>query len=134
MKIKIGKACTPSTILSTNKIEGIKVLISYGNDIKTYHCVKVQRTTEFKKLPLDFWELTLLTGKVIEVNPKFIVEISNKNIIKILSDITAHKNYSKTTSERCILTEYIELRSNEEAVFVDEYTSRDESLILKYEE
>ena len=65
----IGKSCSSSTIISHEKIKSFKVLINYADGIrganKTYYCLNVQRTTEVKKLPLDFWILTLLTEKII---------------------------------------------------------------------
>jgi hypothetical protein len=126
-KIEIGKSCSPSKIVSKEQIKCQRVLVSYGGGMgganKSYYATKIQKEQALQ----GRWILKLLDGRTIDVNPSFIVENEEINVVKIVSDITEHLNFNKS-KEKCVgktlETEYICLNVNEEAVFVDKHTPR----------
>jgi hypothetical protein len=123
--IKIGVSCTPSTyIVSHEIIQGKKVLVSYGGGLggtsKIYFCKEVYEPKPAESMRL----LILLTGEVVRVNGRFIVEISDREIVKVISNITGHMNYNKKIYSKVIETEYFELLYGEKPMFISDYTAR----------
>jgi len=119
--IKIGLSCSPSRILSHEKIETSKILVSYGGGMgganEKHYCTKVVRDEKL-------WKLTLLTGEVIEVNPEFIVEVAPRTLVKVVSDITEHRNYHSKTCKLAIETEYIGLHFGEDYAIANDFKYR----------
>lgn len=121
--IRIGTPCSPSYKVSDELLHVKKVLVSYGGSIggnsKTYYYTEIDGYSN----PL-MHKITLLNGEVIYVNPKFIVEIKDRDIIKLVTNITAHRNYTSKVCSKAIMTEYIELLYGETPVYTDSYTAR----------
>ena len=123
--IKIGPSCSPNTyIVSHEIIKGKKFLVSYGGGMggvhKIYFCKELYEPKPAESMRM----LTLLTGEVIRVNGRFIVEISDRNIVKVVSDVTGHRNFNKKMYSKVIETEYFEMFYGEQPMFVTDYTSR----------
>jgi hypothetical protein len=123
--IKIGPSCSPNTyIVSHEIIKGKKILVSFGGGLggssKTYHCTKV-----YIPQPADSLRtLTLLSGEEIHVNGRFIVEICDRNYVKVVSNVTGHRNYYKKVCSKAIETEIFELLYDEQPIFVTEAIMR----------
>jgi hypothetical protein len=130
--IKIGLPCTPSRILSHEKVETSKVLISYGGGMggasQKHYCTDVLERDK------GMWRLTLLSGEMIEVNPAFIVSVEPRTLVKVVSDTTAHANYHSKVCKERILTEYIGLQFGEDYVITNEYTNREDNRLIKKDE
>jgi hypothetical protein len=123
--IRIGVPCSPAYMVSNETLKAKKVLVTYGGSIggnsKTYYCTSIlEKNNPF----VPMYRLTLLTGEIIDVNPKFIVEMMDRDIVKLVSNVTGHRNYSSKVCSKAILTEYIELLYGETPVFVEGYTAR----------
>ncbi len=123
--IKIGPSCSPNTyIVSHEIIKGKKVHISYGGGVggvsKTYHCTEVYEPAPAESLRT----LTLLTGEKIRVNGRFIVEICDRNYVKVISNVTGHRNYNSKVCSKAIEIEIFEMLYNERPIFVEDYTAR----------
>ena len=126
-KIEIGLSCSPSKIESTEHIKCQRVLVSYGGGMgganKTYYATEIYKEQALQ----GRWSLKLLDGRTIYLNPSFIVENEEVNVVKIVSNITEFLNYKKSKENfvgETLQTEYICLYTNEEAVFVNKYTPR----------
>jgi len=122
--IKIGVPCSPAYMVSNETLKAKKVLVTYGGSIggnnKIYYCTDIIKLKDSSGM----YRLTLLTGEIIDVNPKFIVEMVDRNIVKLVSNVTGHRNYNSKVCSKAILTEYIELLYGETPVFVEGYTAR----------
>ena len=126
--IKIGVSCSPNTyIVSHELLKGKKVLVSYGGGLggssKTYHCTEIYEPESSMRV-LTMRTLTLLTGEKIRVNGRFILEIAERNYVKLVSNVTGHRNYNSKVCSKAIETEYFELLYDEQPMFVSDYTSR----------
>ena len=126
-KIEIGLSCSPSKIESTEHIKCQRVLVSYGGGMgganKTYYATEIYKEQALQ----GRWSLKLLDGRTIYLNPSFIVENEEVNVVKIVSNITEFLNYKKSKENfvgETLQTEYICLYTNEETVFVNKYTPR----------
>ena len=125
--IKIGPSCSPNTyIVSHEIIKGKKLLVSYGGSIggnsKTYYCTEVIEMRDPKEPTI--LRVRLLTGETFELNPAFIVEIKERDIVKVISSVTGHRNFNKKICSKAIETEYFEMLYDEQPMFVSDYTSR----------
>lgn len=122
--IEIGLSCSPSTIISNELIKCKRILVSFGGGMGganiTHYCTKVSTLTKD-----GYLNITLITGEKREINPKFIVEKADINIVKLVTDITQHINYNKpSTVTKEIETEFIRLLYNEDYVIINKYTPR----------
>ena len=120
-KIKIGLVCSPSRIMSHQKFSVTKVLITYGGGMggvtETFHCTDVlERVTD---ADVSFTRLQLVSGEVIEINPRFIVKKSIVNVVKMVSDTTAHANYYAKKYKQYIQTHIFELSFGEDYEIVE---------------
>jgi len=124
MKLKIGLSCSPSKILSHEKVKVIKVLVSWGGGMggasESYYCLSIDKTIDTGK----FWELTFLDGKTKNVNPTFVVSFEDEILVKVVSDITEHMNYRQKTCKKSITTEYILLYPYKDYEITNDYTAR----------
>jgi hypothetical protein len=125
--IKIGVSCSPNTyIVSHEIIKGKKLLVSFGGGIggssKTYFCTEVIQMRDPKEPTI--LRVRLLSGEVIELNPVFVVETKERDIVKVVSNVTGHRNYSKKIYREVIETEYFEMLYDEQPMFIEDYTSR----------
>ena len=99
-KIKIRKPCSPSTVKEFKEIKATEILVSWGGGMggasKSYYATEVNGD-----------ELTLLPhGEKITINPKFIVHSKSVTFVKLVTDVTAHRNYSERTCKSSISTHY----------------------------
>jgi hypothetical protein len=112
-KLTIAADYSPATILSHEVVHTSRVRISYGGGMGG--CNETYYTTAINKNSFNpMWLLTSITGEKIEVNPDYIVNIVSRDLVHLVTDITAWANYSKHTCEQNILTEYIQLDYGEE--------------------
>ena len=122
--IKIGLSCSPSKMISTEKIETKKVLISYGGGMGGAH-QKLYATNIKPDWEFDgHLRLTLISGEEVSINPAFIVMKNDCNVVKVVTDNTQHANYNEKSCNKSVDTEFIELRYDEDYVVVNEYTAR----------
>lgn len=126
--IQIGLPCTPASIISHETIEGKKILVSYGGGIggvsKFHHCTAVIEMRDPKEPTI--LRLILLSGEVIEVNPLYVVEKYDRKYVKLVSDITGHKNFYGKVCSKAIRIEFIELQYDENYLILEEsHTSRE---------
>lgn len=123
-KVEIGMPCSPSYMVSSETLKVKKVLVSYGGGMggasKTYFCTEVYEPKPAESMRV----LTLLTGEIVHVNGKYIVEIKNRDVVKLVTNITGHKNYNSKVCSKAILTEFIELLYGEIPIFIEGYTAR----------
>jgi hypothetical protein len=122
--IKIGVSCTPNSyIVSHEIIKSKKLLVSYGGGVggisKFYFCTKVVEMNNPSMLAI-----TLLDGEYFELNPAFVVETKDRDIVKVVSNVTGHRNYNKKIYREVIETEYFEMLYDEQPMFIEDYTSR----------
>ena len=129
-KLTIGLSCSPSKIIKHEEITLKEVLISYGGGMgganMTYFC-----TEAVKVATTPFYKLTRVNGEEKRVNERFIVEMGNVRLVKVVSDVTAHRNYrdkNATNGEKVITTEYFKLEYDEEYEVVNKYVSRSDGL------
>ena len=57
-----------------------------------------------------------VTGVTKDINTKFIVEVENKTLVKVVTDITPHVNYSSKRCKSCIETTYYWIDLGDHAV------------------
>jgi|JFJP01.1.fsa_nt_gi hypothetical protein len=136
-KLIIGLKFSPATLLSATAIGVTKVLVTYGGGMggshKTYYCTDFQL-----KKSNGMYVAKLTNGEVIEINPRYVVEIKTRTLVKVITDKTAHANYHNPTVKTSLLVEYIELEHNEtfEATNENRNTSKfdDKRIVISYEE
>ena len=115
-KMKIGLSCSPSKILSHEKMSVTKVLLTYGGGMggasETHYCTDVlERVTD---TPVSYTRLTTIKGEVIEVNPRYIVKKTKVNLVKMVDDSTAHANYYAPKVKKSISINFIELQQGQD--------------------
>jgi len=91
-----------------------------GGASKKYYVIAKNGKNEFK----------LIDGDSIKINQEYIVTEKKVNIVKLVTDITAHSNYHRKTCNKAIKTEYILLNFGEVASYVDRYTAHDKRIVL----
>lgn len=127
-KIQIGLPCSPAHIVEHEMIKVTEVLISYGGGMggasRTYFCTNVQKSD-------PFYLLTRINTEVKKVNPRFIVEMGDIRIVKVVTDTTAHKNYHGGNHPKTLKTEYFRLRHGEDYEIVDKYVARHDGELQK---
>jgi hypothetical protein len=132
-KLIIGLPCSPSFLsIPTQIIQTTSFLVSYGGGIgganKTYYATDC--TVDATKI--GFYQLTLIDGSKVSINPRFIVEKQVVNLIKITTDTTPHSNYHTIKCKQSILIEWFKLEDDEEFEWESGFTSRDDKrLVLK---
>jgi hypothetical protein len=132
-KLIIGLPCSPSFLsIPTEIIQTTSFLISYGGGMgganKTYYATDYYAEPEIN----GFYELTLIDGTKVNVNPRFLVEKQIVNLIKITTDTTEHSNFYSKTCNQSIVIEWFKLEEDEEFEWKADFTSRDEKrLVLK---
>lgn len=136
-KLTIGLKCTPSKLVSATAMGVTKVFITYGGGMgggnRTYYCTDFYMNTSKK-----MYIATLISGEEIEINPRYVVVIETKILVKVVTDKTAHANYHDAKYKSSILTEYIELEHGETFVTTNENRNGskldDERIVISYEE
>lgn len=118
--IKIGKTCSPSTILSHTEIEVDELHLSFGGGMgggskKLYGVVM--------ELKEGFYTITTIGGRTIEVGKGFVVTKEQVKLVSVTSDITAHRNYHKHCCKSHIETRYYLVRKDENFKIVHDYVS-----------
>ena len=131
-KLIIGLPCSPSFLsIPTEIIQTTSFLISYGGGMgganKTYYA------TDYTVDAINgFYQLTLIDGSKVSINPRFLVEKQIVNLIKITTDTTQHSNFHSKKCNQSISIEWFILEDDEEFEFKAEYKSRDDKrLVLK---
>ena len=127
----VGKPCSPSETISHEVIEMKRVLISYGGGIggvnKQYYTKKLYKEQAIN----GSWNIETIDGKKIQLMPNFIVEVEETKVLKLVTDVTEHRNYNKTTCKKSILTEYFDLSGFDNYNIEEKYSSRDDKIIFK---
>jgi len=118
--IQIGVPCSPARILSHRTKKVKKILVSYGGGLggstDTYYTTKINKEQALN----GFWELLLVEGGNIEINPRFIVSVEDAEIVIVETDITDFYNRNrKQKVESNVLTEFIYLAKDETYQIVD---------------
>jgi hypothetical protein len=130
-KIIIGLPCSPSFLsIPTQIIQATSFLVSYGGGIgganKTYYA-----TDYYAEQAINgFYQLTLIDGSKVSINPRFVVETQKVNLIKITTDTTPHSNYYSIICKQSISIEWIKLEDDEEFEWKAEYKTRDEKRLV----
>jgi hypothetical protein len=130
-KIIIGLPCSPSFLsIPTQIIQATSFLVSYGGGIgganKTYYATDYYAEPEIN----GFYQLTLIDGSKVSINPRFIVETQKVNLIKITTDTTPHSNYYSIICKQSISIEWFKLEDDEEFEWKAEYKTRDEKRLV----
>ena len=130
-KLIIGLPCSPSFLsIPTQIIQATSFLVSYGGGIgganKTYYATDYYAEPEIN----GFYQLTLIDGSKVSINPRFIVEKQVVNLIKITTDTTPHSNYYSIICKQSISIEWIKLEEDEEIEWKAEYKTRDEKRLV----
>jgi len=130
--IQIGVPCSPSRILSDRTKKVRKILVSYGGGLggstDTYYTTKIHKERALN----GFWELLLVEGGEIEINPRFIVSVEDAEIVIVETDITDFYNRNrKEKVESNVLTEFICLAKDETYKIIDTYVPRHEGQLYK---
>jgi hypothetical protein len=130
-KIIIGLPCSPSFLsIPTQIIQATSFLVSYGGGIgganKTYYATDYYAEPEIN----GFYQLTLIDGSKVSINPRFVVETQKVNLIKITTDTTPHSNYYSIICKQSISIEWFKLEDDEEFEWKAEYKTRDEKRLV----
>jgi hypothetical protein len=127
----VGKPCSPSETISHEVIEMKRVLITYGGGMgganKEYYTKKIYKEQAIN----GGWNIETIDGKIIQLMPNFIVEVEETKVLKLVTDVTRHRNYNKTTCKKSILTEYFDLSGFDNYNIEEKYSSRDDKIIFK---
>jgi hypothetical protein len=127
----VGKPCSPSETISHEVIEMKRVLITYGGGMgganKEYYTKKIYKEQAIN----GGWNIETIDGKIIQLMPNFIVEVEETKVLKLVTDVTGHRNYNKTTCKKSILTEYFDLSGFDNYNIEEKYSSRDDKIIFK---
>jgi len=130
----VGKPCSPSNIINHEIFEMKRILISYGGGIggahKQYYTKKIYKEQAIN----GSWNIETIDGKKIQLMPNFIVEIEETKVLKLVTDVTEHRNYNNTTCKKSILTEYFDLSGFDNYNIQEKYLSRDGNVIFKITE
>ena len=131
-KLIIGLPCSPSFLsIPTEIVKTTSFLISYGGGMgganKTYYA------TDYTVDAINgFYQLTLIDGSKVSINPRFLVEKQIVNLIKITTDTTQHSNFHSKKCNQSISIEWFKLEEDEEFEFKADFTvRRDDRLVLK---
>ena len=130
-KLIIGLPCSPSFLsIPTQIIQATSFLVSYGGGIgganKTYYA-----TDYYAEQAINgFYQLTLIDGSKVNINPRFVVEKQVVNLIKITTDTTPHSNYHTIKCKQSISIEWFKLEDDEEFEWKADYKTRDEKRLV----
>lgn len=114
-KIELGLPCSPSTLLSKEEIKVLKVIVSYAQNTEVLYLKSITKDGEGNPKVLYF------NGHERILNPMFIVSMEEIRVAKVVTDVTAHRNYNKHVTEKEIETNCYEIKKNEEWVFTPAY-------------
>jgi hypothetical protein len=129
----IGAPCSPSEIISHEAIKMKRILITYGGGIgggnKVYYTKKITKEQAIN----GSWDIETIDGKKISLMPRYIVEVEDTKVLKLVTNITEHKNYHKVVCTKSILTEYFDMSGFDNYEIVNKYIDRPK-LIYQEEE
>jgi hypothetical protein len=130
----VGKPCSPSIKISDEVIEMKRILITYGGGMgggnKTYYTKEIKKEQAIN----GGWYIETIDGKKIQLMPNFVVEVEQTKILKLVTDVTLHRNFSKKVCKKAVLTEYFDLSGFDDYNIDVNYSSRDDKIIFKEEE
>lgn len=130
----VGKPCSPSIKISDEVIEMKRVLITYGGGMgganKSYYTKEIKKEQAIN----GQWQIKTIDGKQINLMPNFVVEVEETKILKLVTDVTGQRNFSKKVCNKSILTEYFDLSGFDDYNIDIDYSSRDNKIIFKEEE
>ena len=120
MKIlKVGKFCSPSTVISHEVLNMKRILVTYGGGMggtrSEYYTSKIKKVGETLKV-------VTVDNKKLSLNPRFIVEIEDTKVLKVVTDVTAHSNYHSPICKKSIVTEYIDMSGYNNYILDSTYT------------
>ena len=105
MNYIIGLPVSPAKHLDTTSKMVTKILITFGGGMggsnKTYYATKMEKLNENEV------ELSLYDGEVIIINPTFIVERKEVQLIHNAVDSTDHTNYYQIKVKKSITNRFI---------------------------
>lgn len=126
--LEIGKAMSPSNFIGKGELKNMKrILVSYGGGMgganKSYYSEKIHKEQAVN----GTWNIVDIHGNIIELNPRFIVEVVETKVLILKTDITAHANYNSKTCKSKMLTEYFDLgeMGYNDYVLIDGFRSSD---------
>jgi len=124
--LKFGKICTPSELVEGTIVNATRIVSSFGGGMggarNTYYALMVDNTMK----PLET-TIKTVDGRTIKLGYKFIVSQEEVRLLKIIHDVTDHRNYNVDNSRRvkkAVTTEYHVLYGNEEFEITNEYIRR----------
>ncbi len=117
--IELGLPCSPSTPISQEEIKVKKVILCYGQNTETLHVRDAFADEGFIKV--EYFNL-----HERDINLNFVVSVEEIRVVKIVTDVTAHRNFNKTPSDHvdeAIETGYYEIKDSEDWSFKNSYIS-----------
>ena len=103
--IQLGKSCSPSTITTQRSQQLREFLVSYGGGMggtNVYYYGEELATSPRK----GFIAVLGYDGELTEINQSYIVSVKDKQLVTIVSDVTAHRNFNKTVCSKAIETRH----------------------------
>jgi Zn-dependent alcohol dehydrogenase len=100
----IGTIGSPVTLLSTEELEGVKILISYGGGSKeTFYAIDLVKNMN------NTITIKNIDGRKITITLDYIVMQEPITIIKQVFDTTPRSNYHGKKCNKSTITRYIEM-------------------------
>ena len=103
-KLTFGLSCSPSEITDTQELSVTEFLVSYGGGMGGAN--QTHYALDYKTNDDKFYVLELLNGNQIKINPRFVVSMQDKKVLRIENDVTAHTNYHKQVCKQFIIVNY----------------------------
>ena len=106
------------------------MLFRSGGAHKNYYTKEIKKEQAIN----GHWQIETIDGKKINLMPNFVVEVEETKLLKLVTDVTGHRNYNKTVCKKSILTEYFDLSGFDNYNIEQKYSSRDDKIIFKKED
>ncbi len=126
--VVIHKECSPSKRISHEETPAKEILISYGGGMggasHTYYgTVKPKKGDKTMLIVHDY-----KTDEIVEINRKFVVSMTDKKLLTVVTDVTAHRNYNDRKFKSFISTVVSIHKANDTFVFDDVGSASSEGL------
>ena len=107
MKKIISAPCSPSVRIGSKNIEVMKIIITFGGGMggasQTFYANRVDKTSD------GMLSVETVDGRELELNPRYVVSKERTNILKVVTDTTAHSNYNQKTCNYSERTEFFDV-------------------------
>ena len=107
MKKIISAPCSPSTRIDSKSIEVTKIIITFGGGMggssQTFYANRVD------KIPDGMLSVETINGRVLELNPRYVVSKEKTIILKVVTDTTKHSNYHEKMCNYSERTEFFDV-------------------------